>query len=96
MLDDSSEEEAPDPDLEIVEEIKRKSEAKQAAKIDEIEFFDMASVAPMADGRLSHKYEATQANIHRNLAKLEEVKAMLHAQTPEPADLGVSSSLSTV
>ena len=52
----------------------------------------MASVAPMADGRLSQKYEATQANIHRNLAKLEEVKAMLQAQTPEPADLGGSLS----
>lgn len=88
VLDDSSEEEAPDPDLEIVEEIKRKSKAKQAARDDEIEFFDMASVAPVADGRLSEKYGATQANLHNNLAKLKAVKAMLNAEAPEPADLG--------
>ena len=79
--------------MEIVEEIKRKSKAKQAVKDDEIEFFDMATVVPMADGRLSEKYEASQAELRRNLAKLEEVKAMLHAQASEPAELGGLSIL---
>ena len=93
VLDDSSEEEAVDPDLEIIAEIKRKSKAKQAAKDDEIEFFDMANVIPTADGQLSEESEAARARIHRNLAKLEETKALLRAQMLEPPDCGVSREM---
>lgn len=85
-MEDSSEDEEPDPDLEIYEEAKRKHKAEQAEKENDIVFLDMTTVVPVISSRLSETYEATQAEIQRNLERLEEVKNMLHAPTPEQPD----------
>lgn len=87
VLEDSDASEEPDPDMEIVEQVKKKN-AKKAKTFDEIEFLDLTNIVPVADSRFTAKYEASQADIRRNLARLEEVKAMLNATTPEPAEPG--------
>ena len=83
VLDDSDEPDKPDPDFEFFEEAKRKHKAQQAEKENDIEFLDLTKIVPVTNNKLSEKYEATQAEIQRNLARLEEVKTMLHAPTPE-------------
>ena len=93
ILDDSSEEEQPDPDKEIIEEVKRKNRERQARSEHEIEFLDLTNIVPVKDSRHSAKYEAAQANIRRNLAKLEETKALLNARTPEVAECTELSEL---
>ena len=86
VLDDSSGSDEPDPDLEIVEEIRRKNEAKQAERAEEIEFLDLTNIAPLSGSGQNGKFDTAQANIQHNLERLREVKAMLHAEMLEPPE----------
>jgi len=84
-IDDESDSQSDDSDLEIVEEMKAASKKREEDR-ERIRFPEACSISVAPRHKQSDRDMASKAQSMRNRALLEGLKASLHAQTPEPGD----------